>query len=338
MVNTAYGTAGQNTAGRAPAASPWAAVGVSAFQERVYQAILHQPDAGAAGWALLTGGSPAQVREACNQLLGLGLLQPPDSMGGLRAVDPRVAVRGLIRRRETESELLAATAEEMGTAYEAGLLREEPSRLIEVASGEGAIAARLEEMYARAEREVCLFDTPPYLAPPAPQAALQADLLRRGIVSRGVYAATALEDPKILSRTWKMVELGEQARVLPSVPLKLLVVDGCRAMLPLTASAAGGYCAVVVWHSAVTEALQKLFDLAWQQATPLGQTAANGELPEGERVLIRLLAAGMKDEAVARHLGVSLRTLRRRVSELQERLGAASRFQLGVRAAQRDWV
>lgn len=71
-----------------PAASPWAAVGVSAFDELLYQAILNQPDAGAAGWALLTGASPARVREACNRLLTLGLLQPPDSMGGLRAVDP----------------------------------------------------------------------------------------------------------------------------------------------------------------------------------------------------------------------------------------------------------
>jgi DNA-binding CsgD family transcriptional regulator len=333
MVNTAYDTARET-----PAASPWAAVGVSAFDELLYQAILNQPDAGAAGWALLTGASPARVREACNRLLTLGLLQPPDSMGGLRAVDPRVAIRALIRRRETESELLAATAEEMATAYEAGLLREEPSRLVEVASGEGAIAARLEEMYARAEHEVCLFDTPPYLAPPAPQVDLQADLLSRGIVSRGIYAATGLEDPKVLSRALSMVELGEQARVLPTVPLKLLVVDGCRALLPLTASAAGGYCAVVVWHSAVTEALQKLFELAWQQATPLGQPVSDGELTEDERTLTRLLAAGMKDEAVARHLGVSLRTLRRRVSDLQERLGAASRFQLGMRAAQRGWV
>ncbi|MFF4259736.1 LuxR C-terminal-related transcriptional regulator [Streptomyces sp. NPDC001663] len=333
MVNTAYDTARET-----PAASPWAAVGVSAFDERLYQAILNQPDAGAAGWALLTGASPARVREACNRLLTLGLLQPPDSMGGLRAVDPRVAIRALIRRRETESELLAATAEEMATAYEAGLLREEPTRLVEVASGEGAIAARLEEMYARAEHEVCLFDTPPYLAPPAPQVDLQADLLNRGIVSRGIYAATGLEDPKVLSRALRMVELGEQARVLPSVPLKLLVVDGCRALLPLTASAAGGYCAVVVWHSAVTEALQKLFEMAWQQATPLGQATDDSELSESERTLTRLLAAGMKDEAVARHLGVSLRTLRRRVSELQERLGAASRFQLGVRASQRGWV
>ncbi|KPI06929.1 LuxR family transcriptional regulator [Streptomyces mirabilis] len=333
MVNTAYDTARET-----PAASPWAAVGVSAFDELLYQAILNQPDAGAAGWALLTGASPARVREACNRLLTLGLLQPPDSMGGLRAVDPRVAIRALIRRRETESELLAATAEEMATAYEAGLLREEPSRLVEVASGEGAIAARLEEMYARAEHEVCLFDTPPYLAPPAPQVDLQADLLSRGIVSRGIYAATGLEDPKVLSRALSMVELGEQARVLPTVPLKLLVVDGCRALLPLTASAAGGYCAVVVWHSAVTEALQKLFELAWQQATPLGHPVSDGGLTEDERTLTRLLAAGMKDEAVARHLGVSLRTLRRRVSDLQERLGAASRFQLGMRAAQRDWV
>ncbi|WP_405845216.1 helix-turn-helix transcriptional regulator [Streptomyces sp. NBC_01518] len=333
MVNTA-----QDPVRQTPAASPWAAVGVSAFDELVYRAILQQPDAGAAGWALLTGTTPAELREACNRLLALGLLQPPDSMGGLRAVDPRVAVRALIRRRETESELVAATAEEMATAYEAGLLREEPSRLIEVASGEGAIAARLEEMYARAEHEVCLFDTPPYLAPPAPQVDLQADLLKRGIVSRGIYAATALEDTNALSRAWNMVELGEQARVLPSVPLKLLVVDGRRALLPLTSSEAGGYCAVVVWHSAVTEALQKLFELAWQQATPLGRPAGNGELSEDEQALTRLLAAGLKDEAVARHLGVSLRTLRRRVSDLQERLGAASRFQLGLRAAQRGWL
>ncbi|MHB9856769.1 helix-turn-helix transcriptional regulator [Streptomyces sp. YIM S03343] len=345
MGNKAYDTVGPSTAtagpaaGRTPAASPWAAVGVSVFEELVYQAILHQPDAGAAGWALLTGaGSPAQVREACNRLLALGLLQPPDSMGGMRAVDPRVAVRALIRRRETESELLAATAEELTTVYEAGLLREDPARLVEVVSGEGAIAARLQELYARAEHEVCLFDTPPYLAPVAPQQDLQAELLRRGIVSRGIYAVTALEDPKVLAQALRMAELGERARALPSVPVKLLIVDGCRVLMPLTASAAGGYCCVVVRHSAVTEALQKLFDMSWQQATPLGRLDDDCELSEEERSLTRLLAAGMKDEAVARHMGVSLRTLRRRVSELQERLGAASRFQLGVRAAQRGWL
>lgn len=78
MVNTAHDTA-HDTARPTPAASPWSAVGVSAFDELVYQSILHQPDAGTAGWALLTGATAARVRESCDRLLALGLLQPPDS-------------------------------------------------------------------------------------------------------------------------------------------------------------------------------------------------------------------------------------------------------------------
>ena len=42
-----------------------------------------------------------------------------------------------------------------------------------------------------------------------------------------------------------------------------------------------------------------------------------------------MLASGLKDEAIARYLGVSLRTVRRRVATLMEDLGAHTRFQLG---------
>ncbi|MFD1936887.1 hypothetical protein ACFSKW_35995 [Nonomuraea mangrovi] len=50
-----------------------------------------------------------------------------------------------------------------------------------------------------------------------------------------------------------------------------------------------------------------------------------------------MLAAGLKDEAVVRRLGVSLRTVHRRVSELTDRLGARTRFQAGLLAARRGW-
>lgn len=51
-----------------------------------------------------------------------------------------------------------------------------------------------------------------------------------------------------------------------------------------------------------------------------------------------LLGAGMTDEAIARKCGVSVRTLRRRVRVLQDRLGSTGRFQAGVRAAHRGWL
>ncbi|MDW6058858.1 hypothetical protein SAZ11_13475 [Streptomyces sp. FXJ1.4098] len=105
----------------------------------------------------------------------------------------------------------------MAKIYAAGLLRSEPAGLVEVVRGESANAARLEELYAQAEHEVCLIDSPPYLArsppvgPPersaAPRCRVPRALLRR---IPGV--------PDLLAYAEGMVALGEQARVLPTVP------------------------------------------------------------------------------------------------------------------------
>ncbi|MDJ0386171.1 hypothetical protein [Streptomyces sp. G-G2] len=46
----------------------------------------------------------------------------------------------------------------------------------------------------------------------------------------------------------------------------------------------------------------------------------------------------MTDEAAARRLGVSQRSVRRRMSALMERLHASSRFEAGLKAAQQGWL
>lgn len=50
--------------------------------------------------------------------------------------------------------------------------------------------------------------------------------------------------------------------------------------------------------------------------------------------VVNAMNAGLKDEAAARKLSVSLRTYRRYVAEAMAGLGVATRFQLGVRAAE----
>ncbi|WP_139827727.1 helix-turn-helix domain-containing protein [Nesterenkonia sp. PF2B19] len=50
------------------------------------------------------------------------------------------------------------------------------------------------------------------------------------------------------------------------------------------------------------------------------------------------MASGLTDEHMARELGISRRTLSRRVQDLLERTGARTRFQLGVQAARRGWL
>ena len=79
-----------------------------------------------------------------------------------------------------------------------------------------------------------------------------------------------------------------------------------------------------------------LFTAAWDTATDL-DSYLRGEVPdlapEAQQIL-RALGAGLTDAAAARHLGTSLRTYRRRVSELMIALEAGSRFQAGMRAAE----
>ncbi|MCG5214059.1 helix-turn-helix domain-containing protein [Streptosporangium sp. KLBMP 9127] len=61
-------------------------------------------------------------------------------------------------------------------------------------------------------------------------------------------------------------------------------------------------------------------------------------LTEQQQAVLRLLATGAKDSAIARSLGVSIRTVTRTVGELTRILGATSRFQAGVRAARLGWL
>ncbi|MFI7207911.1 helix-turn-helix domain-containing protein [Micromonospora aurantiaca (nom. illeg.)] len=54
--------------------------------------------------------------------------------------------------------------------------------------------------------------------------------------------------------------------------------------------------------------------------------------------LLRVLAGGLTDEALGKRLGRSLRTVRRMMAELMDRVGARSRCEAGAKAAQLGWV
>jgi DNA-binding NarL/FixJ family response regulator len=54
--------------------------------------------------------------------------------------------------------------------------------------------------------------------------------------------------------------------------------------------------------------------------------------------LLRQLLSGAKDEQIARTMGLSLRTIRRRIADLMIELGADTRFQAGAEAVRRGWL
>ncbi len=97
-----------------------------------------------------------------------------------------------------------------------------------------------------------------------------------------------------------------------------------------------------VREPAVATLLAAIFDSIWITAVPAAMrarsSAADASPTAAEVALLRLLAADLTYQAIARRLGVSSRTVERRVALLTARLGVKGRFQALHEAARRGWL
>jgi DNA-binding NarL/FixJ family response regulator len=102
---------------------------------------------------------------------------------------------------------------------------------------------------------------------------------------------------------------------------------------------------VVVEGGPLVDLLCAAFEAVWADSVevPVSDSLQGAAPPDrgpgkDDRALLALLGSGAKDETIARELGMSERTLRRRSADLLRRLGAANRFQAGVQAVRRGWI
>lgn len=269
------------------------------------------------------------------------------SQAGYQPVRPEEALTALLNRRrlEAESAFDRVRSEDLRQEYRAGQLRTDPGNLVEVLSGRDIVMGRMDELRRTISTHLWVLDEPPYVeridgGPHSndEENAQTTDWLRRGIEVRSIYCPEAMERPGRFDTVLEPAELGERARLLARLPFKLHIIDRKVALVPLIG---GGYDGLaVVRPSGLLDALIELFEAYWARAEPIRTaTASLDDGPSREEVLLlSMLKAGLKDQTIARQLGLSPRTATRRIAALMARLGASTRFQVGVDATARRWI
>lgn len=130
---------------------------------------------------------------------------------------------------------------------------------------------------------------------------------------------------------------GEVQRLSLAPPSDFAIFDDDAVMAVATwGDAATDY--VLIREPMIVAAFTALFDRSFARALPAAGERTEGDGATADLQLLRLLGRGLKDESIARYLGVSLRTVRRRVAHLMDVHAAETRFQLGVAAARADLV
>jgi DNA-binding CsgD family transcriptional regulator len=318
-------------------------LGVGAAAEHVYRALLTNPGSSAAELQEATALGASRLRSALAELERSAMIT---RRGGTPArfqpAPPDIVVEALISAREDELNQARLYARELATLPRTAPEQLHVTELVEILSSREAVAERWVQLQ-RATRETLEV----FVRPPIAQSAvdehelLQASLLKRGVVVRSIYDGEGILYPGTLEHIRRAAIAGDQARVVSQLPLKLALFDRRVALVPLAQLDPQSMIdsGLVVHRSALLAALIALFNIYWQRGTavsPEREASARQDTAETGTVLT-LLAAGLKDDAIARELGVSTHTVRRRIAAITERLGVTTRFQAGLALGRQGW-
>lgn len=162
-------------------------------------------------------------------------------------------------------------------------------------------------------------------------------LLRRGVVISALYQAEATRTPDMLRYLAEFVAAGARVRVARRVTHRAIVADRAAAVIAVQPDTLR-LPYLLVREPVLVRNIRAEFAALWRSAHSVGIGSEDTLAEDSVREILEVLRSGVTDDIAARKLGVSTRTIRRRVSAVMDLLGASSRFEAGVRAAESGWL
>jgi DNA-binding CsgD family transcriptional regulator len=314
---------------------------------RVYMLLLRQP-APRRSALLREGLTEDEVAAALANLEGRGMVSaarrdvidvyPPDTTLPAWAADlerqartTRAAVEGLthmynearadVRDSKTSRDVaILDTAEDVEAAYFRAARRAE-SRCVRLF----ARSERMDEMVIHHPDSIVL----------AHSSVTSPTLERQAVFEQSILevegAFTALES---------MRADGIDVRLTPHLAFSVLAVDRVMAVIDISHLDNGGG-SLYVQQRQLASALMDMCLGLFALSTPLPRSPRGpsiARLTDRDGQIMALLAAGASDVTMARQLGISQRTVERRVRAIMMELGATTRFQAGAIAGRRGLI
>ncbi len=319
---------------------------------QILEYLVTHPESTPSMVAAATGISSARVSRVLRQLADeLVAVQISRSPARWSASPPRPAIGAMLARRRTRLAELQLYAEQLHEAYNSTAEHRFASDQFEVLDTPQRVSARYIHLLGTARTEVLHLAMPPYVAATADESPVgletQEAVIGQGVRFRSVYDADTFSDFLSLETARRGDLMGGEIRLFTGLPMKLVMFDAEAAIIPLRANdpAAGS---LLVYSPTLLQVLSALFEQLWGQGIPWTSSGADDEdgrpapkyaLPDPRSLqMLRLMSLGLKDDAIARVLGISRRTVQQSVSDVGATLGARTRFQVALYAQRRGWL
>jgi DNA-binding CsgD family transcriptional regulator/DNA-binding transcriptional ArsR family regulator len=325
----------------------WQELGLPAAAGQVLQHLVTHPESTPAEIADALGLTVAAVdralRALADELLAVRVGRRPTRWS---ASPPRAALEALLQRRRAQLAHVELQAERLQEEYAVHLDRRFASDQFEVLDTPQRVTARYEHHLRSARREVLHLVMPPSVATSAhpDRMAAQAHAASLGVRFRAVYDVATFDQDITLRTAREGLDFGGEVRLSKGLPMKLVLFDDTAAMMTISPDDPGAG-SLLVYSPPLLRVLKALFEELWEHGAPWPVTSPAADPPTDEPQIdprsaqvLRLMALGMKDDAIARVLGVSRRTVQQIVSDVGAQLGARTRFQIALQAQAAGWL
>ena len=317
------------------------ALGLDDAHTAVYRSVLSVPAATPKEVASAVGMPLARVRAIIDQLELLGLLARQASPSGrVVASSPAIALKPLLLERERGLTRAHEALLDLSELYRQSAEQRNAADVVDVILGVEAVRQRVAQLQAAATREVRVLVLSDVAFMSSEDNVEEDRAVARGVRYRIIVESGVLERPGFLTAAREAKNLGEHVRVLPALPTRLFIGDDDMALLPMRSRGEGRSAgALLVNPGGLLDLIMAIFEEYWSNATDFLSDADSQGGPVGlDSDLLKLLLLGLTDAAVGSQLGISVRTVQRRIAELMTLAAVTTRIQLGAEAVRRGWL
>lgn len=257
-------------------------LGIPRREAEVYIALLQKKEFTAPEIAEITSVSRTKSYEILQNLVKKNLCNQ-SYLNGVKvfsSVDPKIVIENIKSDYEKKKNIANDLKRNLSQLYK---VIENIGTLdyIEVLNDPRQIRERWLSIQGNTKKELLIFTKPPYTSPLEANLKAEAKVLKKKIIDKSLYEYNGINSSSEINNFIKKIEsyqkIGEESRIVKSLPMKLAISDETITMLALTdrVSMKPSITTMIIDHPNFAIAQKKVFESYWVNAITINEFKNN---------------------------------------------------------------
>ncbi len=256
-------------------------LGLAGREAEVYLALLQKNGLSAPEVSKITTITRTKAYEILQNLVKKGLcnVTSKNGMKIFSGIEPTIAIKNVLSIYENElcrkQKLGEQLFEELTELYKIKEKNSGPLDYIEVLNDVGQIRERFMSIQNNTKQQILVFTKPPYTNLTVEDTLeTETNVIKNKVSAKSIYEYQGLtkdELDQLIRSINKYEEIGEEARIIKELPMKMVISDETITMFALSdrVSLMPSLTTMIVDHPDFAKAQKKVFETYWREAIPV---------------------------------------------------------------------